>query len=420
MGIERVSVNDLTTLATDHGQVPMNIGAVLTLTGVADPAQVVAELGGRLAAIPRFRQRLIRPGFAAGRPLWADDPHFDPSQHVRRLDGEPADLVCSRLPHARPLWALGWSSRGPGEIEVVLVFHHVLADGMGGLAVLAALADGMPPMTAEQSGPVPSRQALVADALRQRWHGLPRTAATARQAWRGLGELGVFQRRPEPAALTSLNRPTSSRRRVRVVRRPLAQIIAAGRPDATVNDVVLAAISQALFDLLARRGEHPGELVISVPISMRSTASTDHLGNEVGAVPIAVRPEPDPAIRLRAIATGTRAAKGEQRGQSALVLSWLFRGLARAHLVQHFLDRQRLVHTFETNLRGPSQRVRMAGCDVVGIVPIAVNPGNVGVSFDVLSYAGEFVIAIVADPVLVPELDSLADLVGAQLDALCT
>ena len=38
------NANDLTTLATDKGQVPMNIGALLTFAPVADPAEVVRRL----------------------------------------------------------------------------------------------------------------------------------------------------------------------------------------------------------------------------------------------------------------------------------------------------------------------------------------------------------------------------------------
>ena len=420
---DRVSTNDLTTLATDRGQVPMNIGAVLTLAGETDPHDVVAQLAQRLAAVPRFRQRLFVPGLGAGRPLWVDDPGFDPRRHVHRLRGATleaaADLVCRRLPTDRPLWALGWNVGQSGELDVVLVIHHVLADGMGGLAVLAALADGMPVPAVTEPVPVPRRGALTADAVRARWRGLARTGEVARQAWAGVRELGFVGQRPRAAAPTSLTRPTSGRRSLRVVCRPLADVVAAGRSQAaTVNDVVLAAVTGALFDLLAGRGEHPAELVVSVPISARRQASAEQLGNEVGAVPITVAAQSDPLARLQAIAARTRQAKGEQRGHSALILGWLFRGLGRLHLGQYFLDHQRLVHTFETNLRGPQARVRIAGCEVVQIVPMAVNPGNVGVSFDVLSYAGGLVIAIVADPVAVPELDQLAAFVADQLDAL--
>ena len=52
------------------------------------------------------------------------------------------------------------------------------------------------------------------------------------------------------------------------------------------------------------------------------------------------------------------------------------------------------------------------------ILPIAVNPGNVGVSFDVLSYAGRLTVTVVADPVVVPEVDRVTELLGAHLAGL--
>jgi hypothetical protein len=60
------------------------------------------------------------------------------------------------------------------------------------------------------------------------------------------------------------------------------------------------------------------------------------------------------------------------------------------------------VHTFVTNVRGPADRLLVDGTPVVALVPLAVNPGNVAVSFDVLSYAGTLAVTVVADPDLVP------------------
>jgi len=51
------------------------------------------------------------------------------------------------------------------------------------------------------------------------------------------------------------------------------------------------------------------------------------------------------------------------------------------------------------------------------VVPVAVNPGNVAVSFDVLSYAGTLGVTLVCDPVLVPESAWLAQRVTAGLTA---
>ena len=68
-----------------------------------------------------------------------------------------------------------------------------------------------------------------------------------------------------------------------------------------------------------------------------------------------------------------------------------------------------MVHTFVTNLRGPAEPVGLAGFRVRSLVPLVVTPGNAGVTFAVLSYAGELGITLVADPAIVPEQDELAN-----------
>jgi hypothetical protein len=68
-----------------------------------------------------------------------------------------------------------------------------------------------------------------------------------------------------------------------------------------------------------------------------------------------------------------------------------------------FVEHQRLVHTFETNLRGPAEPVFLGGHKIRAITPAAVNPGNIGVSFDVLSYAGVLGVTVVSDPEIVAE-----------------
>ncbi|MGB3015961.1 MAG: WS/DGAT domain-containing protein, partial [Candidatus Nanopelagicales bacterium] len=226
-----------------------------------------------------------------------------------------------------------------------------------------------------------------------------------------------FGQRPSLAERSSLLQPASDRRTVRLVRVPLRELLdVAHVHGATLNDVVLTAVAGALFDLLASRGEDVDELVVSVPVSGRRSGAD--LGNQVGAAPVAVGAQADPEQRLRAINASTQRLKQQERGHSGLLLGWLFRGLAAVQLGQFFVDHQRLVHTFETNLRGPAEPVSIAGRMLEEIVPIAVNPGNVTVSFDVLSYAGGVVIAVVADPEAVPDVDWLAGLLEGQLAEL--
>jgi WS/DGAT/MGAT family acyltransferase len=427
---ERLGAGDLTTLATDRGQVPMNIAALLTLElADAHPRDVAHEVAQRLSRTRRFHQRLLKPPFAAGRPLWIDDEHFDVAAHVQQLHpasaGEQdvfdvaAARVSARLPLDRPLWTLGWIDARPGRMYIVLVIHHVLADGMGGLAVLAALADGMavPPRSAPR--PIPTRSALTAEAMTHRLQPVRRLPVQARQVWAGLRDLGILRQRPSTIAATSLTHPTSGRRTIRVLRVGVTDLLdVAHQHAATLNDAVLTVVSGSLFDLLARRGEHPAELVISVPVSMRVSASSEGLGNQVAVRPIAVTAQADPHQRLRNITRSTRRAKQQSGGDSGLLLSGLFRGLAAVGLAQYFIDHQRLVHTFETNLRGPEHRVAIAGCTVVDIVPIAINPGNVTVSFDVLSYGGSLAMTVVADPETVPDLDELTEMLKRQMRAL--
>jgi hypothetical protein len=83
-----------------------------------------------------------------------------------------------------------------------------------------------------------------------------------------------------------------------------------------------------------------------------------------------------------------------------------------------FIDHQRMIHTFVSNVRGPSQPLAIAGHQVTGIVPVAVVPGNVGVSFAALSYDGLLGVTLVADPDVVPELEMLAGRLEHRLRAL--
>jgi diacylglycerol O-acyltransferase / wax synthase len=414
---------DLTVLATDRGSVPMNIGAVLKFNQADGPslAEVRALLAERLPAIPNLRQRLLRAPLGCGRPVWIDDAGFDLDRHLTAREWRPpggsrelldvaAELVCDRLDRSRPLWRACLVSDSAGDrAALVLVFHHVLADGLGGLAVLATLADPGP-RESDRDFPrrAPRWDALAVDAARRRLDALRSLPAGLHRTVAGVRELGIGPTRPRLVEKTFLNRPTSSRRRLDRVEVTLADVVAlAHRTGGTVNDVVLAAVTGALFKVLAARGEHPAQLVVSVPVSGRRSTTTARLGNDTGVRPIAVPALADDHARLAKIITLTRPNAALQRASSAVPLGLAFRALSRLGVFRLFVEHQRLVHTFETNLRGPAEPVFFGGHPIRAIVPAAVNPGNVGVSFDVLSYAGVLGMTVVTDPEIVTEPDRL-------------
>jgi hypothetical protein len=197
---------------------------------------------------------------------------------------------------------------------------------------------------------------------------------------------------------------------------------AAHRHAATVNDVLLVAVTDALAAVLAERGEHVPELVVSVPIAARQTATVGQLGNAVGVMPVTVALSGSLTERLARVASGTaaqRQASRARRGASASLVGPAFRGLAALGAFRWLIDRQRLVNTFLTNLRGPAEPLQLHGATVRSITPLTVTAGNVTCAFAALSYAGTLRITVITDPQRVPEHGRLALALAGSLRRLC-
>ena len=452
--VDRATPADLMQLATDVGPRPMHVGAVLVLGAAAGFRVDDAErlLGERIRGVPRLRQRLRRAPPGCGRPFWSDDPAFDVRQHIRSRPCPPpggeralldaaADLFRVPLPRSRPLWSAtlvtGLEDGGTG---LVVVMHHVLADGIGGLAVLAGLVDGPGPPPAPPWAPgsadprpaglpvpaeprpdafpvpAPGPRALAADAWAARLHGLAHLAARARTAGQGLAELGGA-RPPRRFPATSLNRPTGPARRLDVVTADLAALRELGHAcGGTVNDVVLAAAAGALRALLASRGEELPWVTISVPVSARQAATAGQLGNQVGVMPVTIPAGGWLADRVTRVAAITHARKTAARGTSAALLGPVFRLLAGTGLFRAFVNHQRMVHTFATNLRGPAEPVAFGGATVRAVIPVPSTAGNVTVTFGVLSYAGALRITVLCDPGRMPDVAVLTAALRRELD----
>ncbi|MDQ1249441.1 MAG: diacylglycerol O-acyltransferase / wax synthase [Actinomycetota bacterium] len=319
-------------LATDHGPVPMNIGVVMVLDKASDLdfERFTSLLSERIPAVPRLRQRLVRVPVGCGRPVWIDDGGFHLTRHLqyRQLDGTAtqrdvleiaAAMVCQRLDRTAPLWSASLvTGLSDDRAAIILVLHHVVADGLGGLALLGSLVDSVAQPDARPFPvPPPDVRTLAADAMREKLDGLRRIPRRLRKAIDGLHELG-FTRWSKPAERISLNRPTGARRRLTTVDLDLAEIVAAAHRDkCTVNDIVLAAVSGCLIETLRRRGEQPDSLVISVPIAARRSASPEQMGNDVGVVPVSIPTAPGRRERLSAITAAIHARSHENRGSSA-------------------------------------------------------------------------------------------------------
>jgi hypothetical protein len=144
--INRASPTDRAFLAMDTGEVPEQFGVILMLADASDVdlflvRRLIAE---RVPSVPRLRQRLVRVPVGCGGPIWVDDLDFDVRRHVhvitcpspgneQALLDAALSMTMTRLPRTAPLWsALLITGLADGGAALVLVLHHVLADGIGG------------------------------------------------------------------------------------------------------------------------------------------------------------------------------------------------------------------------------------------------------------------------------------------------
>jgi diacylglycerol O-acyltransferase len=77
----------------DNSTAHMHVASVMIFEGTAPTAQeLVDHVMNRLHLVPRYRQRLAHVPFQQGRPVWTDDPYFNPRYHIRHTAlPKPAD-----------------------------------------------------------------------------------------------------------------------------------------------------------------------------------------------------------------------------------------------------------------------------------------------------------------------------------------
>ena len=428
--IDRVSDADLAFLAMDRGPVPEQFAVVLLLDRRLGAVAFARLLRDRAAAVPRLRQRLVRTPPGCGAPIWVDDEAFDPGRHLATAlcpaPGDERALLSTVLPHVlrplsreRPLWRVVLvDGLADGRTAVVFVVHHVLSDGLGGITILDRLLDGAATEAMPLSSPRPPAWRLAADAWRSRTAALcaaPERLRRLRTAMVAGG--GMAPARAQPC---SLLRVTGARRRVAVARVRLDTLRdAAHRHDAGVNAALLAAVAEALHDVLARRGEQVGAVTMAVPVGTPRPAGVT-AGNAVSPLVVAVPVTGTWGARLARVAADVRCLRAAAAGPAPItVLGGGFRLLAALGGYRWYMTHQRRLHTLVSYVRGPASPVRLGGARVREMIPIVVGGNtNITVSFVALSYTGSLTVTAVADPDGCPDLDLLGRRLAAGLGAI--
>jgi diacylglycerol O-acyltransferase len=435
--MKTLSPQDASFLHLETGDTQMHIGSTLIAEGPAPEHRLVLDgFRAKLQFIPRYRHKVRFVPLDLGRPVWVDDPHFNLGYHVRRTAlPEPGSaeqlrnligrLMSQPLDRSKPLWEF-WVVEGlaDGRWAVVTKVHHCMVDGVSGAELLAVVLDVEP----EPELPVPddwvpelepSDAELVSRAIREQVgvpaEGLrairarlrgPRRIAGAllenARAIRDFADVGGIRGGGRPS---SLNGPIGPHRRYAWAGGSLADIKAIRQGlGGTVNDVILAAITNGFRKLLLSRGEEvAGQTVRSmVPVSVRGPEGQGIPDNRVSAMwaelPVGID---DPAERLRSIthqlenlkdsrqALGGKALTSLGDFASPMLLALGTRVAARAP--------QRAVNTVTTNVPGPQVPLYCWGQKVLAAYPYVPLAANVRVTVAIFSYDGGIYVGVTGD-----------------------
>lgn len=429
--MERLSSLDGVFLAAENDRNPMNIGSVAIFGGSAPSIDEVRTLlAERLARVPRLRQRVRLPVGPVGRPVWIDADRFDLSEHVHSaaptggnpaaLDAFVAEVLARPLDRARPLWSVWVVDELPDdEWALVALVHHCLVDGIAGSDLLGTLLDDGPAVRptvndpwSPDPAPSPGRVARfeILSALRTlgaRVRGLltvlghpVRTARRTRAITTAARRLWYRQRR----LATSLTGPIGTERTWARASVSLATIDEIRRASgATVNDVVVAAVTFGFRDLLVGRGEPVADRSVTamIPVSLRTADARGRTGNLVANVhaelPVGLD---DPSAMLAVVRARIEDLKGSHEVDATGLLLRIGDFVPRVfadRVVREILRRQRSVETVVTDVPGPRTPCYLGPYRMTRGYPVAPIAGRVRTCVAIWSYCGILGIGVTGD-----------------------
>ena len=383
-----------------------------------------------------------------------EDTNFNLEYHVRHSalpepgDREALHRLTSRifsqaLDRSKPLWEL-WLVEGleSGEAAIISKSHHSLVDGVSGVDLATVLFD-VSPDTKDLSPDepwVPSPAPTPAQLAAKGFEGLVRRAF---EVGSGVADLvsdpgGMVQRASEvgeglsdvlrtfmtPPPDTPFNVTPGPHRRFAVVDAELAELKEI--KDAfggTVNDVVLTVVGGGLAHFMRERGmDTTGmELRACVPVSVRTDATKDSMGNEITIMmaPLPVD-EGDPVARLRRVSAEMDDLKASKQAVGAQAIAsmqdfappTIFAQASRLNFSG------RMYNLLVTNVPGPQMPLYVVGHRMTRVYPIPFLAGDRALAIAIMSYDGGMNFGLLGDFDAMPDLDVVAEGIEGSLAEL--
>jgi WS/DGAT/MGAT family acyltransferase len=453
--MEWMSPIDSSFLHIENETTPMHIGGVSIFAGPPPPlGELRAMVAGKLGLVPRYRQKVRFVPLAAGPPIWVDDAHFSLDYHLRhtavpapgsetQLRQMAARIFSQALDRNKPLWEL-WMVEGLGDGRWALLskVHHCMVDGVAATDLMSVMfSDETKPADApgEPWSPAPEPSALdvlARTALRRaspagQLEALQRAVRAPRETLRGLGEIAraalAASSSMRPVGASSLNGPIGPHRLwswasvrlsdVKTVRAALG---------GTVNDVVLAVITNGFSDLLEQRGERIDEERVvrtMVPVSVRRRGERGVYNNRVSAVfaglPVGLTSPARRLDRIRAEMDGIKQSKQAVAGDVLSSMSGFAPPLLLALGSRLVTLSPRLnMHTATTNVPGPQQPVQTLGRRLLESYPFVPVVGSIRIVVAIFSYDGGLYFGVTGDYDGAPDIDVLSAGIERGMDDL--
>jgi len=350
------------------------------------------------------------------------------------------------LDHARPLWQVHLIENYGSGCVVFFRLHHSLADGMALLPVLRAITDrspeeprfivppeGPPPQGDDQHGGDGDRLSLKVRSV------LEETEALLHQGITALFHPSAGRELVEAAseAATALGKllllghdtPTFFKGPLGVTKLvawsapvPVRELKATAHAlGATVNEVLLCAVTGALRRYLQCRGDDVCDLTlrVSVPVNLRHPEAAGGLGNRFSLNILALPVDRgDPRERLEILRHRLKDIKESSETEVLFGLMNLF-GLLPSkvgNLVINLLNKS--VTAVLSSVPGPPRRVYFAGKPVDRMIFWVPQTGRLGLGLSILTYQGFATFGVVSDAGLVPDPHQIVQEFQADLEHL--
>jgi diacylglycerol O-acyltransferase len=414
--VERLSPVDTAWLRMEQGKDPADILAIMMLEGEIDEGRFRADLEQRLLVHARFRQRVVETPLGLAPPRWEDEPAFSMDAHVSRRRISPAnesglsalmaELVNQPLDFTRSPWRVCIIDGEPAGTILFTQLHHCMGDGFALLDVLLSLTN----RTADVDGAPPRDPPRAEHTSAEREpSGVMAATRRAGRQMRDLAHLVFLPFDPQ----TRLRGVLRGERRVAWSNPiPLSSVKAlAHARGATVNDVLMAALSGALRRYLSHYGDRPEHFRAIVPVNLRRPGESidEGRGNRFGLVfvdlPIEVA---DRESRVVAIKRNIDRIKASEEARVSLGLMNVLGCIPAfaSHMVEKVFGHKSTLVV--TNVPGPRETVYLAGSRMLDMIFWVPHPSGLSCGISILSYSGKVRVGVRSDTALVSDPERIA------------